>query len=215
MSNPAPPPPPPPPLPPEPFPEGEAYSNPYPGPGAKTSGMAMTSMILGIVGVVTTCLLVGVVLCVVALILGIISLVAINKEPGRLGGKGYSIAGIVLGACGFVLLPLMVAILLPSLGRAKEMANRGTCSANLRQIGQSMAIYGTENGDVLPVVPYAEYGPANGGTMPGLTGGTDQDAALKKMFAAGSPGGGFVPGRAVDSGGARQRGFQAIHLQVG
>ena len=50
------------------------------------------------------------------------------------------------------IIALLIAILLPSLGRAKEMANRGTCSANLRGIVQSMAVYGASENDAYPVV---------------------------------------------------------------
>lgn len=160
----------------------------YPGdvPLAKTSGMALASMILGIVGIVTGCLGIGILLAIVGLILGIVSLNAINRNPARLGGKGYAIAGIVLGAAGLVTVPVMIAVMLPALRRAKEMANRSVCAANLRGIGQSMAVYASSNANAFPVVPYAPYGPSNGGTMAGLTGGTNSTAAIAKMYAPGS-----------------------------
>jgi prepilin-type processing-associated H-X9-DG protein len=40
---------------------------------------------------------------------------------------------------------LMISILLPSLNRAREMANRAKCASNLRQIGQGMLLYANEN----------------------------------------------------------------------
>jgi prepilin-type N-terminal cleavage/methylation domain-containing protein len=60
------------------------------------------------------------------------------------------------------IIALLIAILLPSLGRAKEMANRGTCSANLRGIVQSMAVYSTSESDAYPTTAApasASYGP--------------------------------------------------------
>ena len=38
------------------------------------------------------------------------------------------------------IIALLIAILLPSLARAKELANRAVCSANVRGIIQSMFI---------------------------------------------------------------------------
>ncbi len=71
------------------------------------------------------------------------------------------------------IIALLIAILLPSLGRAREMANRGTCEANLRGICQSMNVYGSNEGDIYPVVAKASgnsnYTPLSGGTVNGNT----------------------------------------------
>ncbi len=40
---------------------------------------------------------------------------------------------------------MMVSILLPSLNRARETANRVKCASNMRQIGQAMLLYSNEN----------------------------------------------------------------------
>src|SRR5688500_15480770 len=49
------------------------------------------------------------------------------------------------------IIALLISILLPSLNRAREAANRIKCASNLRQIGQSIQIYGNENrGQQLP-----------------------------------------------------------------
>jgi prepilin-type N-terminal cleavage/methylation domain-containing protein len=48
------------------------------------------------------------------------------------------------------IIALLISILLPSLGKAKEQANRVYCGANLRGIGQSLQIYCQEN-ETLPV----------------------------------------------------------------
>ena len=50
------------------------------------------------------------------------------------------------------IIALLIAILLPSLARAKELANRAVCSANVRGIIQSMTIYAQTNGNVFPCV---------------------------------------------------------------
>jgi prepilin-type N-terminal cleavage/methylation domain-containing protein len=51
------------------------------------------------------------------------------------------------------IIALLISILLPSLGRAKELANRVHCSANLNGITKSFIVYGQENADEFPVGP--------------------------------------------------------------
>jgi len=49
------------------------------------------------------------------------------------------------------IISLLMAILLPSLGKAREQARRAACMANLRSIGQSMFIYAHDNdGRLIP-----------------------------------------------------------------
>ncbi len=50
------------------------------------------------------------------------------------------------------IIALLIAILLPSLSRAKELANRAVCSANERSILQSMIIYAQSNNNYFPSV---------------------------------------------------------------
>ncbi len=61
--------------------------------------------------------------------------------------------------CGFTLIELLVvvaiiviliAILLPSLAKARESAKRTTCGSNLRQFGMALRYYANDNGDRLP-----------------------------------------------------------------
>lgn len=62
---------------------------------------------------------------------------------------------------------LLISILMPALGRAREQANRVKCASNLRQIGQAMFIYAGENKGSFPRIYFWEglwYGgdaPAN------------------------------------------------------
>ncbi len=60
------------------------------------------------------------------------------------------------------IIALLIGILLPALGAARESARRIQCGANLRQIGVAMHSYATDNHDHLP---YAVF--HNGQTMDG------------------------------------------------
>ncbi|MCX6927412.1 MAG: DUF4190 domain-containing protein [Verrucomicrobia bacterium] len=95
----------------------------------KTSGMAIASLVLGVVGFCGITALAG-------LVLGIISLVKINRSGGRLSGQGLAIAGICVS--GFMLLfsiPVLAGMMLPALARAKQRPQTITCVNNLKQLG--------------------------------------------------------------------------------
>jgi prepilin-type N-terminal cleavage/methylation domain-containing protein/prepilin-type processing-associated H-X9-DG protein len=48
------------------------------------------------------------------------------------------------------IIALLISILLPSLNRARETANRVKCSSNLRQLGQAMILYANDNKGAYP-----------------------------------------------------------------
>lgn len=113
----APPPPPPPPAAYAPPPPAPAYPPPgygppgYPAPGyatpgypvrAKANGLALTSMILGIIGItVGLCLIFFPVMPILAVVFGHIGLTQIRKTGAP--GRGYAIAGLVTGYIGIAL----------------------------------------------------------------------------------------------------------------
>lgn len=51
------------------------------------------------------------------------------------------------------IIALLIAILLPTLSKARENANRAACLSNLRQIGTAVVMYCSENKGLLPVAP--------------------------------------------------------------
>jgi len=117
-----------------------------PAKDTKTSGMAIASLMLGILGFCTAGLS-----AIVGAILGIIGLRAIGKSAGRLKGRGLAIAGIVVSCTGFVLYgPILLAIILPALTKAQTAAKATKSMANAHQIAIAIAMYEDENDGKLP-----------------------------------------------------------------
>ncbi|MHC4610530.1 MAG: H-X9-DG-CTERM domain-containing protein [Planctomycetota bacterium] len=74
----------------------------------------------------------------------------VNNEPHRYGGKGLAIGGICAGGLSLVVLPLLIAILLPAVSRAREGSKRVLCGANMRSIGTAMLSYADDWGNEFP-----------------------------------------------------------------
>jgi len=104
--------------------------------------LAVCSLVFGILAIIP---LLGLVFGLVALILGIVSLA--RQKPGT----GMAVAGLVLGVVlAFLGSTIGSSLLLPSLGRARELARQATCKANLNTIGKAVALYRLGNDDRYP-----------------------------------------------------------------
>jgi len=121
---------------PKPVPEGEFAPLREFGP-PKTSGKAIASLVLGVFSFFCS-ILAG----VPAIIFGILGLNDINNPSKRVSGKGLAISGIVLGSVSCVLMilvvPVMIALLLPAVQAAREAARRAQSVNNLKQIALAM-----------------------------------------------------------------------------
>lgn len=73
-------------------------------------GMAVTSMVLGIVSIPMLYCCVGVILGIMAMIFGFIAINQVNRGEAR--GKGMALAGIILGAVAILLTLLMILLYL-------------------------------------------------------------------------------------------------------
>lgn len=119
-----------------------------PLPSAKTSGLAIASLVLGICGIFTCGLT-----AIIGLILGIVGLCAIRKRAEQLKGQGLAIAGVVVSAVCIVLVPfitLMMAILMPALAHARVQAKTLVSQNQARQICLAMMMYCDENDGRFP-----------------------------------------------------------------
>jgi hypothetical protein len=111
---------------------------------AKTSGMAIASLVLGILGLCGITALAG-------LMLGIASLVKINRSGGRLSGQGLAIAGICVSGLMLLLsISFMAAMTVPALARAKQRAQAISCVNNMKQLGLAVKVYALNHNDQLP-----------------------------------------------------------------
>lgn len=83
------------------FSQSPSSGAPFP-PEARTSALAVVSLILGILAIPTCCIL-GAPLGVLAAIFGGIALIKIGSSQGLLEGRGLAIGGIVTGTIGLIL----------------------------------------------------------------------------------------------------------------
>ena len=104
------------------------------------SGLAIAAMVLGLSGIIP---FLGVLTGLTGAILGVVSLA---KGAGR---KGMALTGVIAG----VVLPtigtltLMVAVLVPALGRARELSRRVWCASNLNAIVKGATLHQEANDD--------------------------------------------------------------------
>lgn len=112
---------------------------------APASGFAISSLVLGILGLVTC----GIT-ALPGLILGIVGLNKINKSQGRLSGSGLAIAGICVSGAFLLLVPVGAGLLLPALAKEKAKAQGAACMNNLRQISLGLLMYAGDNNETFP-----------------------------------------------------------------
>ncbi len=116
---------------------------------AKTSGVAVASLVLGILSIITC----GVTLLISAplgLVLGLVAMNKIGKSQGQLGGRGLALAGLITSCTALLLLPVFVAMLLPALMQAKQKALSLHCMTNVKELSLAMRLYAGDNQNHYP-----------------------------------------------------------------
>jgi prepilin-type processing-associated H-X9-DG protein len=122
-------------------------SNPPPLPNMpnKTSGLAITSLVLGILGLFScgaTALF--------GLVFGIIALTSVKRSGGTLKGDGIALAGIIVSAIFLLMIPIFAAMLLPALAAAKQRAQTINCVSNEKVLAMAVRIYANEHTNHFP-----------------------------------------------------------------
>jgi hypothetical protein len=120
--------------------------NSYPPPNQaiapKTSGLAITSLILGILGFCTAGLAgIGAVIC------GHMALSQINKSQGRETGGGLAVTGLVTGYLSILLVPIAIlaGIAAPVFGAVKERGELTKALGDVKQLGTACKIYAVDH----------------------------------------------------------------------
>ena len=115
----------------------------------KTSGLAIASLVLGALAWLTFGLT-----ALPGLALGIVALVVIHRSRSGLRGTGLAIAGTVLSGVVLMMLPVLLAMLLPALARAKSRAQEINCMNNMKQLGLAQIMYASDNKDHFPAADH-------------------------------------------------------------
>ncbi len=119
----------------------------------QTCGLATTSLVLGILSIFC-----NIFTAIPAIICAIIALVKISKSQGRLKGNGFAIAGIAVPIVTlFLILPMLMAILMPALSKVKGMAEREVCAVNLKGLSIAMRVYANDYNDQLPTEHWCDF----------------------------------------------------------
>lgn len=117
-------------------------------PGEPNKGLAIASLVMGILSILTLgCLGIG---ALTGLVLGFVALRRASGAPQQYGGKGLAIGGIVTSGLGlFLLIPfvgLVAAIAIPSLLRARISANEAGAIGDVRTVLSAEATYQAASG---------------------------------------------------------------------
>lgn len=112
----------------------------------RTSAMAVVSLVLGILNFISL----GIP-ALLGLVLGIVSLVKINRSGGRLRGHGLAIAGICISGFWVLMLPLVAAMVFPVFARARASARKAICLSNVKNISLAIQMYAADHDGHFPM----------------------------------------------------------------
>ncbi|MDP4624890.1 MAG: DUF4190 domain-containing protein, partial [Akkermansiaceae bacterium] len=143
----------------------------------QNSGLAITSMVLGILTFVACGLT-----AIPAVICGHMALGKIKRSQGTLAGRGFAITGLITGYLGFIVMIAAVAgLVAPIVLRASKKADTVQAVSNARQIG--LALFGFE-------MEYDSYPDSTTAALvaeetntPEIT-GTSSNARFRQLFSA-------------------------------
>jgi hypothetical protein len=120
-------------------------------PGRKPNkSLSTTSLVLGILSISCFSILTG----IPAIITGHIARGRARKEPSVYGGEGFALAGMIMGyvsiGLALLMIPIMAALLLPALAKAKGRAQTIQCVSKMKQIGLAARIWSNDHNEMFP-----------------------------------------------------------------
>jgi hypothetical protein len=118
---------------------------------SKTSALAVTSLVLGILGLVLC--MISPLFAIPAVICGHVALSKVKRSAGALGGRGIAIAGLITGYVGLALLLVLLPIAIPNFVKAREGAFKNACVSNLRSIDDAKQQWALQNSKKEDAVP--------------------------------------------------------------
>ncbi len=126
-----------------------------PKPDERRTGMAVLSFVLGLCSFV---LCLSFITGLPAIILGHVARNRASRSPERFGGRGFAMAGIVLGYVSILFTLVIASLIIPAASRSprSSFSRRSAipmptdCQNNLRQIGLAMKVWALERNDQYP-----------------------------------------------------------------
>ena len=110
-------------------------------------GLAIASLVLAVTSLPLAFCLIGILTAPLAVVLGIVAVVRANRQPAEYGGRGLAIGGIAVGAlCLLFCIPVVAAIVIPSLLRARVSRNESAAIGDVRTVIAAEAAYASANG---------------------------------------------------------------------
>jgi len=85
-----------------------------------------------------------------------------RRVESRKGRSGFTLIELLVVVA---IIALLISILLPSLARARELAKRTTCAANMSGMGKGLHTYSNDNNQGMPVSAYRKVTTVNIGAV--------------------------------------------------
>ena len=143
----------------------------------ENSGLALTSMILGIGSFFCGVTAIPAVIC------GHMALGKIKRSQGRLTGGGFAVAGLITGYLGvFVFIAMLAGLTAPLVIRQRKKADQTQAVSNARQISLALMEFESEY-EKYPNADTASAVATNAGGAP-IT-GSSSNARFRQLFQAG------------------------------
>ena len=111
-------------------------------------GLAVWSLVLGILAVVLSVICIGPLFAIPAVICGHIAYSRVERSEGRLSGGGLALGGLISGYVSLALIPvigMMAAIAIPNFVKARDTAQMNACISNLRQMDSAKEQWALEH----------------------------------------------------------------------